>query len=193
MCSSLLVSDYPHIIPLGGTKDRGRDAIEPTIISGLFQSEDDGTILQFSTEKSWESKLKRELKKVFNQGHNPTQYVFVTNQEVNSTDFDRLRQFANERYSLPLLIYDIDWLRTRLESPDYLQIRRQYLSLDEDSLPAFLQIDEYAARRIDRDFAPDLKIFLGRKKEVDKLKVSRSQPAKCSLLVVYQDSGRRRF
>ena len=60
MCSSLLVSDYPHIIPLGGTKDRGRDAIEPTFIRGLFQS-DDGTILQFSTEKSWDSKLRREL------------------------------------------------------------------------------------------------------------------------------------
>jgi len=168
MCSSLLVSDYPHIIPLGGTKDRGRDAIEPTFISGLFQS-DDEIILQFSTEKSWESKLKRELKKVFQQGHNPAQYAFVTNQEVISTDFDRLRQLANEKYSLPLLIYDVEWLRARLENPDYLQIRRQYLGLDEDSLPAFLEIDEYAERRIDRDFAPDLEIFLGRKKEVEQI------------------------
>ena len=88
MCGSLLVNDYPHIIPLGGTKDRGRDAIEPSFSDGLFQS-DNGTILQFSTEKTWESKLKRELKKVFQQGYNPTQYVFVTNQEVIPTDFDR--------------------------------------------------------------------------------------------------------
>ena len=168
MCSSLLVSDYPHIIPLGGTKDRGRDAIEPTVVSGLFQS-DDGTIFQFSTEKSWESKLKRELKKVFQQGHNPIQYVFVTNQAVSSTNYDRLRHFANENYHLPLVIYDIDWLRTRLENPDYLKIRRQYLGLDEDSLPAFLEIDEYVERRIDRDFAPDLEIFLGRKKEVEQI------------------------
>jgi len=168
MCSSLLVSDYPHIIPLGGTKDRGRDAIEPTFISGLFQS-DDGAILQFSTEKSWESKLKRELKKVFQKGHNPIQYVFVTSQKVSSTDFDRLRQFANEKYSLPLLIYDVEWLRVRLENPDYLQIRHHYLGLDEDSLAGFLEIDEYAERRIDRDFAPDLEIFLGRNKEVEQI------------------------
>ena len=93
----------------------------------------------------------------------------MTNQKVISADFDRLNQFANEKYSLPLLIYDVEWLRVRLENPDYLQIRRQYLGLDEDSLPAFLEIDEYAERRIDRDFAPDLEIFLGREKEVEQI------------------------
>ena len=43
MCSSLLVREYPRIIPLGGSKDRGRDAIEPTPMPGLFESEEEGT------------------------------------------------------------------------------------------------------------------------------------------------------
>ncbi|MCL0060686.1 hypothetical protein M1N88_02255 [Dehalococcoidia bacterium] len=87
MCNSLLVREYPRIVPLGGTRDRGRDAIELAPTPGLFQNEDGGTIFQFSLEKTWESKLKRELRKVFQYGYRPAQFVFVTNQKVNPSNY----------------------------------------------------------------------------------------------------------
>lgn len=168
-CSSLLVREYPSIIPLGGTRDRGRDAIEAPPVRGSFQTDDGGTIFQFSLEKDWESKLKRELEKVFQYGYKPTQFVFVTNQKVSSGNFDKSRQFAYEKYGLDLQLYDVDWLRARLESPDYLHIRRQYLGLDETSLLVFLATHEYMVRRLDQDFAPDLPIFLGRESEIEQI------------------------
>ena len=122
MCSSLLVREYHRIIPLGGTKDRGRDAIEPLPILGLFQSEDGVTIFQFSTEKTWESKLKRELKKVLQYGYKPAQFVFVTNQQFSSGNYDESQQFAYEKYGLVLQMYYIECLGARLESHVYLQI-----------------------------------------------------------------------
>lgn len=169
MCSSLLVREYPRIVPLGGTRDRGRDAIELAPTPGLFQNEDGGTIFQFSLEKTWESKLKRELRKVFQYGYRPAQFVFVTNQKVNPSNYDKLRRFAYEKYGLDLELYDVDWLLARLESPDYLHIRRQYLGLDATSLPVFLTTDEYMVRRLDQGIAPDLPIFLGRESEIEQI------------------------
>lgn len=170
MCSSLLVSDYPHIIPLGGIKDRGRDAIAPTVLKDLFQNDNAEIIFQFSTEKSWEYKLKRELKKVLENGYSPEQYLFITTQDVSATDYDKARKYSIEHYHLPLQIYDVSWLQSRLENPEYLNIRHQYLGLDEGSLPAFLVTQEYADRRIDRGLAPDLNVFLGRIQEVEQIK-----------------------
>jgi len=169
MCNSLLSREYPGIIPLGGTGDRGRDAIEPPPVRGLFQSDDGGTIFQFSLQKTWEAKLKRELKKVFQYGYKPSQFVFVSNQEVSPGDYDRSKQLSREKYSLSLQLYDMKWLCARLESPDYIQIRRQYLGLDETSLPVFLATDEYMVRRLDQDFAPDLPVFLGRESEIEQI------------------------
>ena len=170
MCSSLLVSDYPHIIPLGGIKDRGRDAIAPTVLKGLFQNDNAEIIFQFSTEESWEYKLKRELKKVLENGYSPEQYLFVTTRDVSATDYDKVRKYSIEHHHLPLQIYDVSWLQSRLENPEYLNIRHQYLGLDEGSLPAFLVTQEYADKRIDRGLAPDLNVFLGRAQEVEQLK-----------------------
>lgn len=169
MCGSLLVREYPRIIPLGGSKDRGRDAIEPTPMPGLFESEEEGTIFQFSTEQAWESKLKRELEKVSRYGYKPTRFVFVTNQFVSPTKYDEVRRFIRENYGVDLQLYDLEWLRARLESPDYIHIRRQYLGLDETSLPVFLNTDEYGIRRLDQELAPDLPIFLDRESEVEQI------------------------
>lgn len=169
MCSSLLVREYLRIIPLGGSKDRGRDAIEPAPLPRLFQSEEEGTIFQFSTEQAWESKLKRELEKIFQYGYKPTRFVFVTNQVVGPIKYDELRQFTRENYGIELQLYDLEWLRTRLESPDYIHIRRQYLGLDESGLPVFLSTDEYSVRRLDQELAPDLPIFLNRESEVEQI------------------------
>lgn len=169
MCSSLLVKEYPRIVPIGGTRDRGRDAIEHPPMRGSFQSDDGETIFQFSFEKVWGSKLKRELRKVFQYGYKPAQFVFVTNQKVSPGNYDKSRQFAREKYGLDLQLYDIDWLRAHLESPDYLHIRRQYLGLDETSLPVFLATDEYVLRRLDQDSAPDLPVFLGRESEIKQI------------------------
>lgn len=169
LCSSLLVKEYPKIIPLGGPKDGGRDAVEPSTIHNLFQTEDGGTIFQFSLEKTWKSKLRRELKKVFENGYHPSNYVFVSNQSIG-THRDEVRQHASRTYGVNLETYDIEWLRARLENPDYIGIRRQYLGLDETSLPAFLSTNEFAERRIDQDLAPDLPLFLGREAQVARIK-----------------------
>jgi hypothetical protein len=166
LCCALLVADHKGIIPLGGSRDSGLDAIEPPPFPGLYQDEECGTVFQFSLQQTWRKKLTSELKKVTENAYKPSLYIFVTTQEVNSEARTKYRELAKNKYKVNLNIYDLKWLQLQLESPEYLSIRRTYLSLDESTLPAFLNLSDYAVRRIDRLRAPDFPLFVGRDSEV---------------------------
>ncbi|MFH1560713.1 MAG: hypothetical protein ABID84_04825, partial [Chloroflexota bacterium] len=169
LCSALLVSQFKQLIPLGGTGDKGRDAIEPSPFRCILQSEDESTIFQFSLQKTWRQKLNSELEKVFANGFKPSTYIFLTNREISSGTRGKCQEEIKQKYGIDLQIFDVSWLQARLESPDYLPVRRQYLGLDETTLPGFMESHEYAARRIDRQRAPDFPFFLGRDAEYEQV------------------------
>ncbi len=182
LCCALLVADHKRIIPLGGSRDSGLDAIEPPPFPHLYQDEECGTVFQYSLQKRWQEKLNSELKKVFENGFKPSSYIFVTTQEISSEAKTKYREQAKTDYKVDLTIYDISWLQARLESPEYLLVRRTYFSLDESTLPAFLNLSDYAVRRIDRLRAPDFPVFLGRDSEVARIKQFVSSKTRVLLL-----------
>lgn len=170
MCSALLVRQYPGLIPLGGSGDSGRDAIERQRFPGAFATPDGLTIFQFSLQKTWKRKLDSELAKVQKNGFNPTLYVFVTNQTLTTEAASNAQAEMKAKYGIEVEIYSATWLQAHLESPDYLHVRRTYLALDDRSLQAFLSPDEYAARRLDRIRGPDLPLFAGREQAIEQVR-----------------------
>lgn len=169
MCTSLLQQDYLRIIPLGGTGDRGRDAVELPTVRGHFQTEGGSAIFQFSLQKDWKTKLRKDVKKVVRNGFRPATYVYVTNQDILTAQRDKVKEEISREYPFEIEPLGLEWLRVRLESPPYLAVRRQYLGLDETTLPAFLPSDEYAIRRPDVDSAPALEVFVGRQAELQSI------------------------
>ena len=119
LCCALLVADHKRIIPLGGSRDSGLDAIEPPPFPGLYQNEECGTVFQYSLQNKWQKKLTSELKKVFENGFKPSSYIFVTTQEISSEAKTKYREQAKTDYKVDLTIHDISWLQARLESPEY--------------------------------------------------------------------------
>lgn len=109
LCVDLLSREgYPHIVPIGGVHDRGRDA-EIRELSGTI------TFFQFSLEESWLGKLRRELRKVQGYGHTVDIYIFVTNRKVTGRKRDNLTKEVEHKYGWRLVLFDREWLRNRLE------------------------------------------------------------------------------
>ena len=166
LCCALLVEEFGTLVPLGGSQDQGRDAIAKL---NSFQTEDQAAVFMFSLEKTWSAKVRRDQKTIQANGFKPIRCVFVTNQAVTTTQRQKAIDYAKQEFGWDLEIKDLKWLTARLENPKYVQIRRQYLVLDEMSLPALLDVEEYTERRPDRDFAPDMPTLLGRDSELKDL------------------------
>ena len=170
LCCALLVGEYKRIVPLGGSGDLGRDAIEPAPLEGAYQNEDASAIFQYSLQKNWKTKVEAEIEKVFSNGFRPKRYIFVSDRQATTQARNATQRHAKEKYGVDAQVYDISWIQARLESPEYLHLRRQYLGLEISTLPAFLTNDEYETRRIDRYRAPDLPVFIGREAEHKRIK-----------------------
>jgi hypothetical protein len=70
---------------------------------------------QYSLEKKWESKLKREIQKVQTYDQQIGTFVFVTTQNVSGDKRDKLEYQFSQEYDCELLIFDREWLRLQLE------------------------------------------------------------------------------
>ena len=114
LCTDLLAREgFKDILPIGGTYDAGRDA-EVRRWQGI-KSTGGVTFFQYSLEKDWRNKLKRELKKVYEKRHIINFYVFLTSQRVTGESRDKLAEFVAHAYGWQLIVYDREWLRHRLE------------------------------------------------------------------------------
>jgi tetratricopeptide (TPR) repeat protein len=127
MCTDVLGREgYDGINPIGGSKDRGRDA-EERLYSGI--GERGVTFFQFTLEERWEPKLKKELASVRRYGHKISSYVFVTRMKVSGAKRDALCQWVDKTYGWTLEILDREWLRHRLEDR-YPFIAARYLGIE---------------------------------------------------------------
>lgn len=112
LCTDLLSREgYPQIVPVGGVHDRGRDA-ELTEANGVIAGR---TFFQYSVQENWEHKLASELEKVRNNGHDITDFVYVTSRAVTGAARDRWVAQAQSTFGWRLRIFDREWLRHRLE------------------------------------------------------------------------------
>lgn len=138
LCTALLYrSGFRNILPVGGTHDDGRDAEE--ILQEGHDEDGRRTFFQYSLEKKWESKLRRELNKVKRLCHQIEVFVFVTTSTVTARKLKSLRSEVKRRFGWTLQVFYREFLRHNLEEvhPD---LADRYLGIRDTS----------AARRIRR-------------------------------------------
>lgn len=121
LCVDLLYRNgYHDIDPYGRKRDHGRDAEIQRRAHILLSPRSERTFFQFSLADRWEEKLRGELKKVRDYGHEIETFFFVTTATVTGYKRDKLRAVALDTYGWVLEIRDREWLRLQLEevSPD---------------------------------------------------------------------------
>lgn len=123
LCSALLAgAGYPGIEPLGGTGDKGRDAI--------IRVDDAGqrTVFAYTIRSDWRAKLANDCARVQEVGHKPDAFVFVCTQALRANEKDFAHEFVSTKYGWKLDLYDIERLRIQLVG------RQRYLIAQHPSI-----------------------------------------------------------
>lgn len=108
LCHDLMSREgYKSIQPLGGTSDKGRDAIH------FDKSTSISTVFAYSVRKDWEIKLEEDLKTVRRYAHECDQFVFVFTSPISATKFDKKKRAVKQAYGWDLDIYDLERISTR--------------------------------------------------------------------------------
>lgn len=111
-CSALLAgTGYPGIEPLGGTGDKGRDAIIRQDESGRR------TVFAYTVRSDWRVKLESDCSRVKETGHSPDVFVFVCTQALSASENDLAHKLVAEKFGWTLDLYDIERLRVQLVGP----------------------------------------------------------------------------
>lgn len=131
LCTDLMFRNgYTSIIPFGRVKDRGRDA--QIKYQDTNSQTKEITFFQYSLQKTWENKLKKEIEKIINYGHTINTLIFVTSQGVSGEKRDKLENLFLSDYQCEIIIYDREWLRFQLEEPNK-DLAKKYLGIPNDS------------------------------------------------------------
>lgn len=111
LCSDVMAgSGYPDIDPLGGTADRGRDALH--VCRG---NPDDVTIFAYSVRSDWRRKLLEEdCTRIKEEGHSLHRLVFVCTSTVTASQKDDVKDLVRDQFGWELELCDIERLRVRL-------------------------------------------------------------------------------
>lgn len=109
LCHDLMaLSGYSNIEPLGGSKDKGRDAIHTDASDGTV------TIFAYSVREDWQKKLTEDSDKVKKHGHACSRLVFLTTAAFTATERDKAIEHARTTYGWTLELYGLERLRTML-------------------------------------------------------------------------------
>ena len=141
LCHDLMsLIGYASIEPLGGFKDKGRDAVHVSISS-------ETTIFAYSVREDWRAKLAEDAEKIYKHGHTCNKLVFVTTAEITPGERDEAIGFINEQYKWPLELYSLERLRNLLDVqfPNVKSIHPQIFP------PEFLAIEAQMKRTEQRD------------------------------------------
>jgi hypothetical protein len=104
---------FPHIIPLGGTNDGGRDAIEER----LYQSEGVvRTVFQFSLQEDYRGKIRQTAIRLAEVGIEYTELVYVTPRSISTEKQDEQKQRFRKEHGKVLSIFERKVLVNRLSN-----------------------------------------------------------------------------
>ncbi len=111
LCHDLMSREgYKAIQPLGGTGDKGRDAIH------FDRSTSVATIFAYSVRKDWEDKLDQDLAKIPRHQHDCDQFIFICTSPISAATFDTKKAEVKEKYGFELELYDLERLATLIEN-----------------------------------------------------------------------------
>lgn len=110
-CSSLMSREgYKDIEPLGGFKDKGRDAVH------VSKSTGETTIFAYSVREDWEDKLDEDLEKVHKHKHSCNNVVFITTSTPTPTQKDNNKKAVESKYGWRLEFYDLERIATLVDN-----------------------------------------------------------------------------
>jgi len=110
LCVDLMASaGFAGIEPIGGTGDRGRDAVW----SG--RDGDNPVVFAFSSRADWENKLHEDCRRIQECGHRVAKLVFVSSRPAQAQARDRTKENVLDRYGWPLEVYDARRIRAMLK------------------------------------------------------------------------------
>lgn len=131
----LLQDIDPTARPLGGVGDRARDAAADL-------RPGDESIFSISLERQWTRKIRREVARILDFGHEPAFVYGITNRRTTRAAEQRTEEWAKTR-GITLRVLGQRWLVAKLMHPAYLELRREYLHLAPPRPTVFLDPGEY--------------------------------------------------
>ena len=109
LCSALMsLEGYSSIEPLGGSKDKGRDAIHVNLSN-------ETTIFAYSVREDWRAKLAEDAAKVYKHQHACDKFVFITTAKITSSQRDEAVNNIKNEFGWQLQLYGIERLQLLLD------------------------------------------------------------------------------
>lgn len=125
--------------PIGGSGDRGRDAV-----AGLYRANrGEPLAVTISLNSRWGPKISADLKRLTDSGFQPTDVISITNRPTTEAARAKLQSAANRDHGINLTINDRGWLVMQLHRRDNLDLRSDFLNLAPSRPQVFLDLSEY--------------------------------------------------
>lgn len=109
---------FSNLEPIGGSSDGGRDALH------IDRQDGRTTVFAYSARADWETKFKRDCKRIRELRHQPDEVVFVSTREISAQKKDTHRTNAKQDYGWDLDFYDCERLRVQLVGPQSALVAR---------------------------------------------------------------------
>jgi hypothetical protein len=110
-CSDVMALEgYPELEPLGGFKDKGRDAVHVSRTNG------EHTIFAYSVREDWRTKLDEDAGKIHQHRHPCQKLVFLCNERFTAGERDKAIKDVWDTYRWQLDLYGAERLRLLLQT-----------------------------------------------------------------------------
>jgi TIR domain/Restriction endonuclease len=106
----MALNGYCNIEPLGGSKDKGRDAIHHDASTGT------STVFAYSVREDWRTKLAEDAAKVQRHGHACQRLVFLCTSIFTATERDEATSFIANTSDFQLELYGLERLAVMLRT-----------------------------------------------------------------------------
>ncbi|MEW6030229.1 MAG: toll/interleukin-1 receptor domain-containing protein [Chloroflexota bacterium] len=109
LCTDLMALEgYSSIEPLGGFKDKGRDAVH-------HSNDHVASIFAYSVRENWRVKLAEDAQKIKKHAHHCDELVFLTTANFSVSERDEAIEAIKDEYGWDLKLYGVERLRVLLE------------------------------------------------------------------------------
>jgi hypothetical protein len=187
LATILLTRTGIDVRPLGGSGDRGRDAV-----AGLYHAEGGEPLaVTISLEQDWRTKIRADLKRIHDAGYRPQTVISVTNRPAAAKAQAVLQQQAKKDYGVNLTIHEQRWLVAQLHRRDNLDLLGEFLQLSPPRPRFFLDLSEFETLLEERKLlaAP----FAGRGEELDDVKHLLADEGRAVIIEAPGGFGKTRF
>jgi hypothetical protein len=110
LCHDLMaLQGFSTIEPLGGFKDKGRDALHTNRASGTR------TVFGYSVREDWRVKIAEDAEKIRKHEHPCDHLVYITTAEFSAGERDEAVRHIRDEYGWELDLYGVERLRVLLD------------------------------------------------------------------------------